>query len=82
MDDQLVDRLLLDVDAERADGVQRGFGVARAPERAHARVAFRERTDEQRAVRDRLVAWDCDVPDERPGRLDLHASSTDAITTW
>ena len=70
---------LVDLDAERAHGGERRQGVAGAPEAADARLAVRDGAEEQRAVRDRLVARHGEVPVE-PGR-GLNLSSITAETT-
>ena len=53
---------------------ERRLGVARAAPAADERLALGERADQQRAVRDRLVARDGDVAVDVRGRLDLHAA--------
>jgi hypothetical protein len=70
VDDERVDVLLVDADAEVAHDAQRRLGVA-APAPAHdARLPCRERADQERAVRDRLVARDADVAVDPGGGLD------------
>ena len=51
---------------------ERRLGVARAAPARDARLALGERADQQRAVRDRLVAGDADVAVDPGGRLDPH----------
>ncbi len=58
------------VDPERAHRRDGGLGVRRAAEPRDARLAVADRADQHRAVRDRLVARDGDVPDEPRHRLD------------
>ena len=54
---------------ERAHDAERRLGVARAAPAADERLAVGERADQQRAVRDRLVAGHADVPvDPRAAR--------------
>jgi len=72
VDEKLVLGEVFDRDAERADRVDARLRVAGAAEAEHVRVAFRDRTEENRTVRDRLVAGHGDVPDERGGRIDPH----------
>ena len=55
------------------DGGERRLGVAGAAPAADARLALAERAEQQRAVRDRLVARDGDVAVDVRGGLDLHA---------
>src|SRR5213078_3993227 len=80
--DKLVFRDVVHFDAERAHGVDRRLRVAGAAEAADACLAFAERADQHRAVRDRLIARDGDVADQRAGGLDLHSSMTGDTTTW
>ena len=55
----------VDLDAERAHGVDRRLGVGGAPEAADPALALGDRAEQHRAVRDRLVARDGDGADER-----------------
>ena len=68
--DQPVDLLLVHLRAERAHGGDRRLGVPRPTEPLHHGLAFADRADQHRAVRDRLVAGDADVPGDRGCRLD------------
>ena len=81
LDPQHIDLVVVDGDAERADGRDRGFGVCRAAEALDPRLSVGDRTDQHRAVRDRLVAGHGDVPANRLRRLDLHSDSTGETTT-
>ena len=83
VDDELVVREVVYLDAERADGVDRRLRVGGASEAAHVRLALGERPDEDAAVGDGLVPGHGDVPGERPSRLDSrsHASGTVSDTT-
>ena len=70
------------LDAERAHGGERRFGVGGAPPAADHRVSVTDGAEQERAVRDRLVAGDGEVTFERGGGLDFHQSSiTGLITT-
>ena len=86
-DAQLVVRLLGHGDTARSYGGDRGLGVGRATEACDAGLPFADRADQHRAVRDRLVARDCDVTDESRHGLDVdtrlaaHSSITGAATT-
>jgi hypothetical protein len=75
VDDELVLSDLVDARAERAHRRDGRHRVGGAPEADDARLAFADRAEEDGAVRDRLVAGNLHVPDERCGRLDLHSSS-------
>jgi hypothetical protein len=79
--DELVDVRLVDLDAERAHRVHGRLGVARPPEALHVHRAVRDRPEQHRAVRDRLVAGHDDVALERAGRCDLHSATTGETTT-
>ncbi len=63
----------VDAHAERADGRERRLGVPRTAEARDARLPVRHRPEQQRSVRERLVAGDADVPPHGRRRLDLHA---------
>ena len=77
VDDELVVREVVYLDAERADGVDRRLRVGGASEAAHVRLAVGQRADEDAAVGDGLVPGHGDVSGERPGRLDSsHARVT------
>ena len=69
--DELV-AVVVDLGAERAHRGERRLGVARAAEAAHDGLAVGDGAEQQRPVRDRLVAGHGEVPVERDGRLDLH----------
>ena len=72
MDEQLVVGEVFDLDAERPDRVDARLRVPCAAEAEDVRVAFGDRSEQHRAVRDGLVAGHGDVPDERGGRIDPH----------
>ena len=70
VDDERVDVLLVDLDAERAHDAERRLGVAASGRSDDTtRLALAERADQQRAVRDRLVAGDADVAVDARDRL-------------
>ena len=76
--------VVLHLDAERTHDAERRERVARRAEPADTRHAVAERTDQQCAMRDRLVAGNGDVTDERAGRLDAdgaHSAIAGATTT-
>jgi hypothetical protein len=75
-DDELVVRLLDDLDAQRPHGGDRRLGVAGAPEAGDARRALADRAEENGTMRDRLVAGDGDVPGERNRGLYAHERCT------
>ena len=62
--------VVLDIDAERTHRRDRRERVPRRAEPAHVRDAVAERADQNGAVRDRLVAGDSNVAEQRTGRLD------------
>ena len=68
VDPQLVDVVLVDADAERADGRDRGLGVCRAAEARDPRLAVGDRAEQHGAVRDRLVAGHARCARESPSR--------------
>ena len=72
MDDELIIGDVIDLDTERAYAVHRRLRVPRSAEPVDACLAFAERSDQDGAVRDRLVPGDDDVADERRSRLDAH----------
>ena len=69
---QDVDVLLHDLDAERANRGDRRLRVRRPAEARDARLPLADGADQDGAVRDRLVARHCDVPDQRGNGLDAH----------
>ena len=80
-DPQRVVVVLVDGDPERANGLDRRLRVGRSSEAGDARLPVAERSEQDRPVRDRLVARDGDVPDEPREWFDPHASITGARTT-
>ena len=65
---------------ERAHRRERRGGVGRAAEAADDGVAVRDGAEQQRAVRDRLVARDREMPLELDGRLNPHRSTAEMTT--
>ena len=81
VDDELVVGDVVDLDAERAHGVDRRLGVGRAAEAEHARLPLADRAEQDAAVRDRLVARHDRVADQRRRRVDFHDSSSGETST-
>ena len=82
--EERVRTVLLDLDPEGAYRGDRRLGVRGAPETRDAGLVVADRPEQDRAVGDRLVPRDGDVPDEPRDGLDLegaHSSSTGAATT-
>ena len=80
VDDALVVGDVVDLDAERTDGVDRRLRVGGASEPAHVRLAVGERADESAAVGDRLVPGYGDVPRKGPGRFDSSRHGSDTVS--
>jgi tryptophanyl-tRNA synthetase len=72
VDTKSVDVVLDHLDSQRADGRDRRLRVRRATEARDARPPLAHRSDEDGAVRDRLVAGHGDVSDQRGDGFDSH----------
>ena len=79
MHDQLV-AFIVDASAERAHGSERRLRVSAAAEASDRRDAVGDGAEQQRPVRDRLVAGDGEVTVEAGRRLDSHSITCETTT--